>query len=151
MIIWIARWRSDRVGVPARVRHSPRRPQGGGFPIYYTIDYNTERCCKVNILIDSQCHARLADFGLAAIDDELMSGTVDELMSSTVIDEFSGVHGTIRWMAPELLHPKFGFTGGFGKQLPTKDTDIYAIGMTILEASARACSSETPISHSDRL
>ena len=40
-------------------------------------------------------------------------------------------------MAPELLFPdRFGFTGKLAKQLPSKDTDIYAIGMTILEVSA---------------
>ena len=39
-------------------------------------------------------------------------------------------------MAPELLDPeKFGFTGELAKQLPSKETDIYAIGMTILEVS----------------
>lgn len=46
--------------------------------------------------------------------------------------------GTIRWMAPELMNPDlFGFTGESLKQLPSKGTDIYAIGMTILEVSAR--------------
>ena len=41
-------------------------------------------------------------------------------------------------MAPELLLPdKFGFTGKLAKQLPSKDTDIYAIGMTILEVNTR--------------
>jgi len=46
----------------------------------------------------------------------------------------SGVLGAIRWMAPELLYPEeFGFTGKLQKQFPSKDTDIYAIGMTILE------------------
>ena len=55
-------------------------------------------------------------------------------------------------MALELLYPdNFEFTGKFAKLLPSKDTDIYAIGMTILEVSARPCSSETPISHPDRL
>ena len=49
-------------------------------------------------------------------------------------------------MAPELLYPdNFEFTGEFQKQLPSKDTDIYAIGMTILEVGARPYSSETPI------
>jgi len=39
-------------------------------------------------------------------------------------------------MAPELLLPdKFGFTGKLAKKLPSKDTDIYAIGMTILEVN----------------
>ena len=39
-------------------------------------------------------------------------------------------------MAPELLYPDmFEFTGRFEKQLPSKGTDTYAIGMTILEVS----------------
>jgi len=45
--------------------------------------------------------------------------------------------GTIRWMAPEVMHPeKFGFTGRYRRRLPSKSTDIYALGMTILEVSA---------------
>lgn len=45
--------------------------------------------------------------------------------------------GTVRWMAPELLLPEeFGFAGKFLKQLPSMSTDIYAIGMTMLEVSA---------------
>ena len=40
-------------------------------------------------------------------------------------------------MAPELLFPEeFGFSGELLKQLPSRSTDIYAIGMTILEVSA---------------
>ena len=48
-----------------------------------------------------------------------------------------GVGGTIRWMAPEAMYPeKFGFTGGkHKKRLPSKSTDIYALGMTVLEVS----------------
>ena len=71
----------------------------------------------------------MADFGLAAI--------VDESTNRTTVagGEF---RGTTRWMAPELLLPEeFGFTGTLQKQLPSKDTDIYAIGMTIFEVSAR--------------
>ena len=94
-------------------------------------------------MIDSQYRARLADFGLAAVVNESTCGTTSVVGKS---------QGTIRWMAPELLYPdKFKFTGEFEKQLPSKDTDIYGIGMTILEVSARPCSSETLISHSDRL
>ena len=53
----------------------------------------------------------------------------------------------VRWIAPELLYPEnFGFTRRVWKLPFSKDTDIYAIGMTILEVSARPCSSETPIS-----
>ena len=41
-------------------------------------------------------------------------------------------------MAPELVFPDaFGYTGKLAKQLPSKETDIYAIGMTILEVSVR--------------
>jgi len=70
----------------------------------------------------------LGDFGLAVIVDETTSRT------TTIGEE---PKGTTRWMAPELLLPEeFGFTGKFKKQLPSKDTDIYAIGITILEVSA---------------
>ena len=103
--------------------------------VYCMID-DTERCGKVNILINSECHARLADFGLAAIVDETTSMT-------TAADGKS--RGTTRWMAPELLFPDmFGFTGKFAKQLPSKDTDIYAIGMTIIEVSACSFSLKMP-------
>ena len=70
----------------------------------------------------------MADFGLVAIVDETTTRT-------TAVD--GKLKGTTRWMAPELLDPeKFGFTGELVKQLPCKETDIYAIGMTILEVSA---------------
>ena len=70
----------------------------------------------------------MADFGLATIVDETTSMT-------TAVNGRSG--GTTRWMAPELFFPdEFGFTGEFRKQLPSKETDVYAIGMTIFEASA---------------
>lgn len=72
--------------------------------------------------MDSGCCARLADFGLAMVIDESTAGYTH-----------SG-EGTTRWMAPELLFPeKFGFTDKLAKRLPNKSTDIYAIGMTILE------------------
>jgi len=87
---------------------------------------------KVNILIDSERRARLADFGLATVVDETTS-------KATTAD--SRLKGTTRWMAPELLFPdRFGFTDKLAKQLPSKDTDIYAIGMTILEVSAHTLS-----------
>ena len=44
--------------------------------------------------------------------------------------------GTLRWMAPEVMYPdKFGFTSEHRKQLPSRSTDIYALGMTILEVN----------------
>ena len=78
--------------------------------------------------MDSKYCARLADFGLAMIVDEPIGRTTN-----------SGgeIRGTTRWMAPELMSPEeFGFTGELLKQLPSMSTDIYAIGMTILEVSA---------------
>lgn len=40
------------------------------------------------------------------------------------------------WDAPELMDPKkYGFIGKSRKQLPSTSTDIYAVGMTILEVS----------------
>ena len=66
--------------------------------------------------MDSRRRARLADFGLATIVNESTHGTITVAGKSW--------QGTIRWMAPELLYPdKFGFTGVFEKQLPSKDTD----------------------------
>ena len=117
--------------------------KGVGSRSYCAIGWNADRRCKVNILVDSQCRTHLADFGLATIVNESTSRT-----TATV----SKKHGTIRWMAPELLYPDmFEFTGRFENQLPSKDTDIYAIGMTILEVSAYSFPSKTQISPSGRL
>lgn len=77
-----------------------------------------------NILIDSECRARLADFGLSVIVDE-----------SSVRSDCE-VNGTVRWMAPELFFPEhFGFTNVDLRRLPSQSTDIYAMGMTIFEVS----------------
>ena len=38
--------------------------------------------------------------------------------------------GTIQWMSPELLHPE-GF--GLKKSRPTKESDLYALGMVVYE------------------
>lgn len=79
---------------------------------------------KPNILIDPSHSARLADFGLTTIIDESTAG-------STVGHR---PRGTIRWMAPEMLYPEhFEFPGKLQKRLPSKSTDVYALGMTILE------------------
>ena len=38
-------------------------------------------------------------------------------------------------MAPEILNPdRYGYTKRARRKLPSKSTDIYALGMTILEA-----------------
>ncbi|KZT20866.1 kinase-like protein [Neolentinus lepideus HHB14362 ss-1] len=64
-----------------------------------------------NILIDRDWHVRLADFGLAVV--------VDYSRPS------SKRGGTVRWMAPELLHPEI-----FGRDFKrTTASDIYALGL----------------------
>ena len=79
---------------------------------------------KVNILIDQDGHARLADFGLLTI----VSDHTNFMSSSSAP---SG--GTTRWMSPELLHPEqFGLDHG----RPTKESDCYALGMVIYEVLA---------------
>jgi len=82
-------------------------------------------CTKGNVLVDFKRSARLADFGLATIIDESTLG-------STTAGH--GPRGTTRWMAPEMLLPdEFGFSGKY-QNLPSMSTDVYALGMTILEA-----------------
>lgn len=76
---------------------------------------------KLNILIDQNGHARLADFGLLTI----VSDSTNFASSNSVT-----VGGTTRWMSPELLHPdQFGLE----KSRPTKESDCYALGMVIYE------------------
>ena len=76
---------------------------------------------KLNILIDQDRHARLADFGLLTIISDHTHFTASSSASTS---------GTTRWMSPELLHPEqFGSDHG----RPTKESDCYALGMVILE------------------
>ena len=79
---------------------------------------------QANILINSECRACLADFGLAAI--------IEDAASDGPSSHKAG--GTIRWMAPEIIDPKrYGYDKRSLKKLPSKSTDTYALGMTILE------------------
>ena len=81
----------------------------------------------MNILINSEGRACLANFGLAVITEETNSSEVGPNSYKT--------GGTIRWMAPEILSPdRYGYNKRARGKLPSKSTDIYALGMTILEA-----------------
>ena len=76
---------------------------------------------KLNILVDQDCCARLADFGLLTIVSESTYRTSSSTPKSA---------GTTRWMSPELLDPvRFGREDGRA----TKESDCYALGMVILE------------------
>lgn len=79
----------------------------------------------------------MADFGLSVTTE---TGSV----------EGSGdykTRGTIRWMAPEIIDPeRYGYVKHAQRKLPSKSTDIYAFGMTILEARP---TSLLPLRHSN--
>lgn len=63
----------------------------------------------------------LADFGLMNVVSD---------SSATYADTSALVGGTTRWMSPELLSPDhFGLT----HTVPTIASDVYALGMVILE------------------
>ena len=70
---------------------------------------------KSNILIDSNRTARIADFGLTSL---LRHPSISISVSEPV---WGGTH---RWMAPELFD---------GKSRPSRESDIYALGMVIYE------------------
>ncbi|KAJ7207646.1 kinase-like domain-containing protein, partial [Mycena pura] len=77
-----------------------------------------------NILITHDWHACLADFGLARFSD------------ATVATHTSHCAGSIRWMAPELIHPDC-----FNMQfLRTPASDVYAFGCVCLVLILRICS-----------
>ena len=82
---------------------------------------------QANILINSDGHACIADFGLLMI-------MPDQASFISTISCLEG--GTIRWMSPELLDP--GLFGLMGSR-PTKESDCYALGMVVYEVlSGRA-------------
>ena len=70
---------------------------------------------KSNILIDTNHCARIADFGLTSV---LRQPSVSISVTTPVWG------GTPRWMAPELFD---------GKLSPSKESDIYALGMVTYE------------------
>lgn len=76
---------------------------------------------KPNILIDGTGHARLADFGMLTIARDATGVTASNTFEQG---------GTVRWMSPELFSPdQFNLKDG----RPTKQSDCYALGMTIYE------------------
>ncbi|KZT10273.1 uncharacterized protein LAESUDRAFT_747675 [Laetiporus sulphureus 93-53] len=75
-----------------------------------------------NVLVDETSHARLSDFGLAAVIYD--SDTVN-LMTTSSCD-----HGSIRWMAPELLFPE---QVGLKSARQTFQSDVYSLAMVMWE------------------
>lgn len=66
-----------------------------------------------NILIDAQGDAKLADFGACR---EL------EALQSTVTGGMKSIHGSVFWMAPEVMQYKAG-----------RRSDIWSLGCTVIE------------------
>lgn len=89
-----------------------------GLQYLHSMDIVHSDIKPTNIVIDSDFHPRLTDYGLIAIISD--PSTVDP--GSTT----SPSVGTVRYMAPELLNPS-GF--GLKNSNPTKKSDIYAFGI----------------------
>ena len=83
-------------------------------PLYLSIT-------KANILIDQDCHARLAGFGLLTIVSD---------PTNTITSISCAKDDPMRWMSPELLNP---YRYGFEDSKPTTESDCYALGMVVYE------------------
>ncbi len=73
------------------------------------------------MVVNDEGIAQLADFGLSTVGDD--NETVNSSLS------LSSCAGNPRWLAPELLCA--GVFNGSGKS--TRESDVYAFGMTALE------------------
>ncbi|KAF9469341.1 kinase-like domain-containing protein [Collybia nuda] len=71
-----------------------------------------------NILVDNDWHAVLSDFGLTVFGD------------ATAATHTSNPHGSIRWMAPELLNPEMF---DLDRSQKTHASDVYSFACVCLE------------------
>ena len=79
---------------------------------------------QANVLVDDRGAARITDFGLM---------TMTDLSTILVSETLTSSGGTIRWMSPELLDPMRSGSDGH----LTRESDCYALGMVVYEASLR--------------
>jgi hypothetical protein len=79
----------------------------------------------------------LAGFGRArVVDDDALEDQTKPSVAVERDSKIGGVGDSLRWTAPEMMDPdRFGFTKDLAAKLPSKSTDTYALGMTILEVS----------------
>ncbi|KAJ8768358.1 hypothetical protein K2173_021511 [Erythroxylum novogranatense] len=87
-----------------------------------------------NILIDSNGHVKLADFGVSASIYESTTGQGSGSSSCSSRLMLTDVAGTPYWMAPEVIHSHTGYSF---------KADIWSFGITALEL-AHGC---PPLSH----
>ncbi|KAF5371212.1 hypothetical protein D9758_004115 [Tetrapyrgos nigripes] len=71
-----------------------------------------------NVMVNSAKTCCLADFGLALVTESQSFATTS-----------SGIHGSVRWMAPEIIEP----SRMIGKEKIPSSRDVYAFGCTMLE------------------
>lgn len=70
---------------------------------------------QANILVSKRGEPMLCDFGLAVVVEDLTMMSISTVLQGS---------GNCRWMAIELL---------FHDVLPTKESDMWAFGMVVLE------------------
>ncbi|KAL0068261.1 Protein kinase of the Mitotic Exit Network [Marasmius tenuissimus] len=80
------------------------------------------KAANVFVSEDEQCC--IGDFGLSIL-EKTQRGPIHVSVTES-LGEKSGVRGSLRWLAPELLHPNRLSQSDFSR-------DIYALGCTILE------------------
>ena len=88
---------------------------------------------QANILITRDSRACLADLDLSTIRAPASASLTSLHSTASLIP--STVGGTIRWTSPELLYPDMF---GIIDDRPTKESDCYALGMTVYEVCVNA-------------
>jgi serine/threonine protein kinase len=73
--------------------------------------------------VNDKLEACLCDFGLVTFAEQ-------QTFASTSTSA-SGISGTLRWQAPEIIHAPDGCS-----MRKTAETDVYAFGMTIYEVGS---------------
>jgi len=128
-MVIVVEWRREGVDIYARPEDSPWGSQGGAYSNpTATITYYNLLNPKINILIDNNGHACLANFNPLMVSWDQSAITFPAMGS-----------GTLQWMSPELFDPiRFGLRNN----CPTKESDYYALGMVVYEV----LSGRTPFS-----
>ena len=92
---------------------------------------------SLNVLLDKAGGCKLADFGLSSLRSPSAALTLSRGAAAAAADGGGGGAGvgTLLWMAPEL-HSDEACGGAPGK--PTKESDVYALGVTLWECLTSA-------------
>lgn len=77
-----------------------------------------------NVLVDDSWHAKIADFGTLRFSEIVSSAQIHNSMGSKRSMEMTGLVGTTRWMAPEVMR---------GEKIYTSKVDIYSLALILWE------------------